>query len=149
MKDRFDLEAEIHNVWDTEKDLDIILYRMMDASEAPVGDEIANMLIGLKEIHSSRCMKLWDTFEGMVKNDCFKHPEEELKGFATDKEAGFVDVLPYVDDNTSREELDSVKKEKSQKQKEQWRNYVTESLEHPLAKSDDQKNIKKLREQHE
>jgi len=86
MKDRFDLEAEIHNVWDTEKDLDIILYRMMDASEVPVEDEIENMLMGLKEIHKSRCMKLWDTFEGLVENKCFKHPDEKQLGFTTDKE---------------------------------------------------------------
>ena len=29
------------------------------------------MLIGLKEIHKSRCLKLWDVFETMVKNNCF------------------------------------------------------------------------------
>jgi len=39
-------------------------------------------------------------------------------------------------------------KEKSQKQKEQWRSYVEKSLEHPLAKSDDQANIKRLKENH-
>ena len=33
------------------------------------------MLIGLKEIHNSRCMKLWDVFETMVKDDCFKSDE--------------------------------------------------------------------------
>jgi len=79
----------------------------------------------------------------------WREPKEELPRFSTDEEAGFVDVVPYVDDNTSREELDNVKREKSQKQKKQWRDYVNESLEHPLAKSDDQKNIKKLREQNE
>ena len=35
-------------------------------------DEITNMLIGLKEIHNSRCMKLWDVFETMVHEKCFK-----------------------------------------------------------------------------
>ena len=44
--DRFDLETEIHSVWDTEKDLDTILYRLLDSSDGPCSeDEIANMLI--------------------------------------------------------------------------------------------------------
>jgi len=69
---RFNLEEEIQSVWDTEKDLDTILYRIMDASEGPPSkDVITNMLMGLKEIHSSRCMKLWDVFETMVKEKCF------------------------------------------------------------------------------
>ena len=71
--DRFDLEAEIQSVWSTEVDLDTILYRLMDSSDGPcTEDEIANMLIGLKEIHKSRCLKLWDMFETMVKEKCFK-----------------------------------------------------------------------------
>ena len=74
--DRFDLEEEIHKVWTTEEDLETILYRIMDAPEGPPSeDEITNMLIGLKEIHNSRCMKLWDVVETMVKDDCFKSDE--------------------------------------------------------------------------
>ena len=67
--DRFNLETEIQNVWHTEEDLNTILYRIMDAPEAPSEDEITNMLIGLKEIHKSRCLKLWDVFETMVENE--------------------------------------------------------------------------------
>ena len=68
---RFNLEEEIQNVWNTENDLDTILYRIMDAPEAPSEDEISNMLMGLKEIHKSRCLKLWDVFESMVENKNF------------------------------------------------------------------------------
>ena len=65
--DRFNLEEEIHKVWSTVEDLDTILYRIMDAPEGrPTEDDITNMLIGLKEIHNSRCIKLWDIFETMV-----------------------------------------------------------------------------------
>ena len=71
MIDRFNLEEEIQNVWHTEEDLNTILYRIMDAPEAPSEDEITNMLIGLKEIHKSRCLKLWDVFESMVENKNF------------------------------------------------------------------------------
>ena len=69
--DRFNLEEEIQNVWHTEEDLNTILYRIMDAPEAPSEDEISNMLMGLKEIHKSRCLKLWDVFESMVENKNF------------------------------------------------------------------------------
>ena len=77
MYDRFDLEEEIHKVWATEEDLDTILYRIIDAPEEhPSEDEITNMLIGLKEIHNSRCIKLWDVFETMVKDNCFKSDKQ-------------------------------------------------------------------------
>ena len=67
--DRFNLEEEIQKVWNTEEDLNTILYRIMDAHEGPPSeDEVTNMLIGLKEIHKSRCLKLWDVFETMVEN---------------------------------------------------------------------------------
>ena len=70
--DRFNLETEIQNVWQTADDLDTILYRIMDApDEPPTEDEITNMLIGLKEIHKSRCLKLMDVFESMVENKKF------------------------------------------------------------------------------
>ena len=71
MYDRFNLEEEIQNVWHTEEDLNTILYRIMDAPEAPSEDEITNMLIGLKEIHKSRCLKLMDVFESMVEKKKF------------------------------------------------------------------------------
>ena len=70
--DRFVLEEEIHKVWATGEDLETILYRIMDAPEGPPSeDEITTMLMGLKEIHNSRCMKLWDVFETMVEQECF------------------------------------------------------------------------------
>ena len=77
MYDRFDLEEEIHKVWATEEDLDTILYRIIDAPEEhPTEDELTNMLLGLKEIHNSRCIKLWDVFETMVKDNCIKSDEQ-------------------------------------------------------------------------
>ena len=71
--DRFNLEEEIQSVWGAVEDLDTILYRIMDASEGPPSeDDITTMLMGLKEIHNGRCMKLWDVFENMVHEKCFK-----------------------------------------------------------------------------
>jgi hypothetical protein len=70
--DRFNLEEEIQNVWQTTDDLDTILYRIMDAKDGPPSeDEVTSMLIGLKEIHKSRCLKLMDVFESMVENKNF------------------------------------------------------------------------------
>ena len=77
---RFNLEEEIQNVWNTENDLDTILYRIMDAPDGPCSeDEITNMLLGLKEIHKSRCIKLWDVFESMVNEKVFDQPKVESK----------------------------------------------------------------------
>jgi len=79
--DRFDLETEIMSVWNTENDLDTMLYRLMDSSDGPCSeDDIANMLLGLKELHKSRCLKLWDVFETMIKEgrfvDSFRNQKE-------------------------------------------------------------------------
>ena len=76
---RFDLEEELHKVWATEEDLETILYRIMDAPDGPPSeDDIINMLTGLKEIHNSRCIKLWDVFDNMVKNKCFVSKDTPL-----------------------------------------------------------------------
>ncbi|NWJ57775.1 hypothetical protein HX858_08560 [Marine Group I thaumarchaeote] len=65
-------------MWYTEVDLDTILYRLMDSSDGPCSeDEIANMIIGLKEIHKSRCLKLWDMFERMIEDKCFVSDNQE------------------------------------------------------------------------
>ena len=78
--DRFNLEEEIQNVWCTAEDLDTILYRIMDAPEGrPTEDDITNMQIGLKEIHNSRCIKLWDIFETMVHEKCFNENNNGTK----------------------------------------------------------------------
>ena len=75
---RFNLEEEIQNVWNTENDLDTILYRIMDAKDGPPSeDDVVNMLLGLKEIHKSRCIKLWDVFETMVKEKAFVESKTE------------------------------------------------------------------------
>ena len=77
---RFNLEEEIQNVWNTENDLDTILYRIMDAKDGPPSeDDLVNMLLGLKEIHKSRCIKLWDVFETMVNEKAFVESKVESK----------------------------------------------------------------------
>ena len=70
--DRFNLEAEILNVWQTKDDLDAIAERVCDDPDGPLTeDEIENVLIGLSELHETRCKKLWKVFETMVKEEGF------------------------------------------------------------------------------
>ena len=65
--DRFDLEDKIQNVWNTSEDLDSILFRVSDDPDGPpTEDQLANLLIGLKEMHDSRCRELIYVFETMI-----------------------------------------------------------------------------------
>ena len=65
--DRFDLEDKIQNVWSTSVDLDSILFRVSDDPDGTLTeDQLANLLIGLKEMHDSRCRELMYVFETMI-----------------------------------------------------------------------------------
>ena len=75
--DRFNLEAEIMSVWNTKDDLESITSRMMDDPDPMTEDDITNVLIGLSELHDIRCKKLFNVFESMVKNKCFKKDTDE------------------------------------------------------------------------
>jgi hypothetical protein len=67
--DYFDLESEIQNVWHTKDDLDAITERIYDDPEGPMTeDEIGNVLLGLSELHETRCKKLWKVFEAILKD---------------------------------------------------------------------------------
>ena len=73
----FDLEAEIMSVWNTKDDLESITSRMMDDPDGPLTeDEIANVLIGLTELHDIRCKKLFNVFESMIKEIRFTKMEK-------------------------------------------------------------------------
>ena len=73
----FDLEAEIMSVWNTKDDLESITYRLMDDPDGPLTeDEIANVLIGLTEVHDIRCKKLFNVFESMIKEIRFTKMEK-------------------------------------------------------------------------
>ena len=74
--DRFNLEAEIMSVWNTKDDLNAITSRMMDDPDPMTEDEIANVLIGLSELHDIRCKKLFNVFESMVHEEQFVEKQE-------------------------------------------------------------------------
>ena len=69
--DRFDLEEEIMNIWQTEDDLDAVVHRMMEDPDPIPNKEIANLLIAVSKLHDLRCQKLFDVFEKMVQDKCF------------------------------------------------------------------------------
>ena len=78
--DRFNLEAEIMSVWNTKDDLESITSRMMDDPDPMSEDDIANVLIGLSELHDIRCKKLFNVFETMVKERRFNEIEKLTPG---------------------------------------------------------------------
>ena len=76
MYDRFNLEEEIQNVWQTKDDLNAITERIYEDLDGPMtDDEISNVLIGLSELHETRCKKLWKVFETMVHEKGFAEKE--------------------------------------------------------------------------
>ena len=65
--DRIDLEEKIQNVWNTSEDLGSIQFRVSDDPDGPpTEDQLANLLIGLKEMHDTRCRELMHVFETML-----------------------------------------------------------------------------------
>jgi len=85
--DRFNLEEEIQNVWQTKDDLEAVAERVYDDPDGPMTeDEIGNVLVGLSELHETRCKKLWKVFETMVHEKCFNENNNGTKENKTDKE---------------------------------------------------------------
>lgn len=76
MKDRFDLESAINDVLYTEKDIDLLLWRIMDSPDGPLTeDDLANYLLGLKTILSLRGEILWNTYCQFLKLDDYRWNE--------------------------------------------------------------------------
>ena len=92
--DRFNLEEEIQNVWQTKDDLNAIAERHYDDPDGPMSaDELSNVLIGLSELHETRMKKLWKVFETMI---------HQKNSFLTE-EVTMGDVLDKIVDDTGKE----------------------------------------------
>jgi len=93
--DRFNLEEEIMNVWQTRDDLDAVTERIMDDPDGPMTeDQTANILIGLSELFETRCKKLWKVFETMI---------HQKNSFLTE-EVTMGDVLDKIVDDAGKDE---------------------------------------------
>ena len=55
-----DLEDAIYKVWQTSDDLDLLFKHHGDAPTPMTEDEVANTLLGLKQLHDMRCHALMD-----------------------------------------------------------------------------------------
>ena len=83
--DRFDLEEQIQNVWQTKEDLDAVTERIMESTVFMTEDQISNVLIGLSELHETRMWKLWQVFETMIRQKNSFMSEEHTLGDVLDK----------------------------------------------------------------
>jgi hypothetical protein len=92
--DRFDLEEQIQNVWQTKDDLNAITERIMEDTVFMSSDQISNVLIGLSELHETRMWKLWQVFETMIR---------QKNSFLTD-EVTMGDVLDKIVDDAGKED---------------------------------------------
>jgi len=92
--DRFDLEEQIQNVWQTKEDLDAVTERIMEDTVFMSADQISNVLIGLSELHETRMWKLWQVFETMVRQ----------KNSFLSEEHTMADVLDKVVDDAGKED---------------------------------------------
>lgn len=75
-KDRFDLEQDIMASWQTANDIELAykyigddeFFQGMDSKHA---DKIANILLGIHEMHELRMNQLWNTFESLLEQNTF------------------------------------------------------------------------------
>jgi hypothetical protein len=56
----FDLEDAIYKVWQTADDIETLYKYHGDADKPMTEDEVANTLLGLKQLHEMRCWQLLD-----------------------------------------------------------------------------------------
>lgn len=71
-RNRFDLEEAIGEMAQFGSDIDTILHAYMDSPTPATEDEMANMLIGVKQLHEVRYQKMWQIFEVLIKNGNIK-----------------------------------------------------------------------------
>ena len=71
MKDRFDLEEAITEVFTFDQELEAVIYSVGDSPTPPTEDELLNMLIGIQALNKVRFEKLWTTFEALLANGTF------------------------------------------------------------------------------
>ena len=72
----FDLEQDIMASWQTANDIELaykyisddVFFQGMDSKHA---DKIANILLGLNELHELRMNQLWNTFETLIQQQAF------------------------------------------------------------------------------
>jgi hypothetical protein len=86
---RFDLEQSIMQAWGTVDDIDMI-YKFIGDDEFFQGmqpkhaDKIANLLLGIQQLHELRMNKLWADFEENIKENYSLLEEAKSTNFCKD-----------------------------------------------------------------
>lgn len=65
--DRFDLEQNIMRCWNVTEDIDLLYENVMENSDMTT-DDIANALLGMKQLYEMKFEKLWANFEQLIKD---------------------------------------------------------------------------------
>ena len=88
----FDLEDAIYKVWQTGDDIELLYKHHGDAPTPMTEDEMANTLLGIKQLHDMRCHALMDMSARVF----------ELNQYCTDpvklarREASLVDIDDFL-----------------------------------------------------
>ena len=74
MSAQFDLEQRIMQCWQVVDDIDMLYINVLDAPEGNLTeDQIANTLLGMKQLYDMKFYTLFSTFEKFLKE---KHDEK-------------------------------------------------------------------------
>ena len=63
--DRFDLEQNIMRCWNVTEDIELLYENVMESDMTT--DDIANALLGMKQLYEMKFNKLWDNFETLIR----------------------------------------------------------------------------------
>jgi len=66
MTDRFDLEQQIMACWNITSDIDTLCEGVLESDMTT--DQIANILLGMKQLYELKFDKMFRTFEELIQN---------------------------------------------------------------------------------
>ena len=66
MSDRFDLEQQIMACWSVNSDIDTLCEGVLESDMTT--DQIANTLLGMKQLYELKFDKMFRTFEQLIQN---------------------------------------------------------------------------------
>ena len=66
MRDRFDLEQQIMACWNVISDIDTLCEGVLESDMTT--DQIANTLLGMKQLYELKFDKMFRTFEQLIQN---------------------------------------------------------------------------------
>jgi len=89
-----DLEDAIYKVWQTSDDLELLFKHHGDAPTPMTEDEVANTLLGLKQLHDMRCHALMDMLARVFELNQYCTDPEKLAA----RSEFFEDALDFLNE---------------------------------------------------